>query len=533
MVAFIEAFRDQFGVEPICRALRQAGVRISPSGYYAARARPPPARAVRDAALEKQILRVYKDSGERYGAWKVWDQLNREGIAAARCTVERLMRKLGLRGVRRGGYKVRTTRSDPSQDRPEDLVNRDFAPDAPNRLWVVDFTFVSTWAGTAYTAFVIDAFARLIAGWRTAASHSTDLVLDALVMAVTCRARQGVKVAGLIHHSDAGSEYLSIRYGAELVAAGIAPSVGSVGDSYDNALAESIVGLYKTEVIDHLGPWETPAQVEAATSEWASWYNTRRVMRRTGAGRRPSTSRPGVTGRSARSRPAGRAAGPAGQDKKEKEAAMAAAHYPGGLRPHPPGLRPGPRPSSEMPRQVKTGAAAGGHLLAGRGTGATEPPPRSRAPPASQAMTLRVTLAQPGNPRRKSGCPTRRCPRPGGGPGRAEPATRRGSWTAQLDRCSIKQKRKNDQTVVPPCGGTVEDNGHPDQSIWGESSLHQTRGAPDHGEDLVPGAAGDGAGAGAGLGPAAQALQDLPGQVGLDEPPVRGFADGAEHLTAP
>ena len=212
----------------------------------------------------------------------MWDQLNREGIAAARCTVERLMRKLGLRGVRRGGYKVRTTRPDPSQDRPEDLVNRDFAPDAPNRLWVVDFTFVSTWAGTAYTAFVIDAFSRLIAGWRTAASHSTDLVLDALVMAVTCRARQGVKVAGLIHHSNAGSEYLSIRYGAELAASGIAPSVGTVGDSYDNALAESIVGLYKTEVIDHLGPWETPAQVEAATSEWASWYNTRRVMRRTG-----------------------------------------------------------------------------------------------------------------------------------------------------------------------------------------------------------------------------------------------------------
>ena len=165
---------------------------------------------------------------------------------------------------------------------------------------------------------------------------------------------------------------------------------------------------------------------------------------------------------------------------------MAAAHYPGGLRPHPPGLRPGPRPSSEMPRQVKTGAAAGGHLLAGRGTGATEPPPRSRAPPASQAMTLRVTLAQPGNPRRKSGCPTRRCPRPGGGPGRAEPATRRGSWTAQLDRCSIKQKRKNDQTVVPPCGGTVEDNGHPDQSIWGESSLHQTRGAPPPGRWRSP-----------------------------------------------
>ena len=288
MVAFIEACRDQFGVGPICRALRQAGVAISPSGYYAARARPPPARAVRDAALEKEILRVYKDSRERYGAWKVWDQLNREGIAAARCTVERLMRRLGLRGVRRGGWKKpRTTVADPSQPRPADLVNRDFAPPAPDRLQLVDFTFAGTRAGAAYTAFVIDAFARLIAGWRTAARHDTGLVLDALVMAVTYRARQGVKVAGLIHHSDAGSEYLSIRYGAELAAAGIAPSVGSVGDSYDNALAESVIGLYKTEVIDHLGPWETPAQVEAATCEWAGWYNTRRVMRRTG-GRPPA-----------------------------------------------------------------------------------------------------------------------------------------------------------------------------------------------------------------------------------------------------
>jgi len=374
VVAFIEAFREEFGVGPICRALRQAGVAISPSGYYAARARPPPARAVREAALEKQILRVYKDSGERYGAWKVWDQLNREGIAAARCTVERLMRELGLRGVRRGGYKVRTTRPDPSQDRPGDLVNRDFAPDAPDRLWVVDFTFVSTWAGTAYTAFVIDAFARLITGWRTAASHSTDLVLDALVMAVTCRARQGVKVAGLTHHSDAGSEYLSIRYGAELVAAGIAPSVGSVGDSYDNALAESIIGLYKAEVIDHLGPWETPAQVEAATSEWAGWYNTTRVMRRTG-GRPPAEYeqawRDGTLGQVP-------ARGPGSRPRRKDEG--------GG---HGRRSLPGPRPSSEMTRQVRTGAAPAGHLLAGRGTGAAEPPPRSRAPPASQAMTLK------------------------------------------------------------------------------------------------------------------------------------------------
>ena len=199
-------------------------MRISPSGYYAARARPPPARAVRDAALEKQVLRVWKDSGERYGAWKVWDQLNREGIAAARCTVERLMRQLGLRGVRRGGWKKpRTTVPDPSQDRPANRA-------APAASRCMCWTGCRWWtspscpprAGTAYTALVIDAFARLITGWRTAANHSTDLVLDALVMAVTCRARQGVKVAGLIHHSDAGSEYLSIRYGAELAEAGIA-----------------------------------------------------------------------------------------------------------------------------------------------------------------------------------------------------------------------------------------------------------------------------------------------------------------------
>ena len=253
------------------------------------------------------------------------------------------MRELGLRGVRRGGYKV-ATRSDPSQDRPEDLVNRDFAPDAPDRLWVVDFTFVSTWAGTADTAVAIDAFARLIAGWRTAASHSTDLVLDALVMAVTCRARQGVKVAGLIHHSDAGSEHLSIRYGAELVAAGIAPSVGSVGDSYDNALAESIVGLYKTEVIDHLGPWETPARVEAATSEWASWYNTRRVMWRTG-GRPPAEYEQAWRDGSLGQVPA---RGPGSRPRRAEQEGEGGGHgrrsLPRRAAPHPRGSAPDPGP---------------------------------------------------------------------------------------------------------------------------------------------------------------------------------------------
>ena len=476
MVAYIEAYRDQFGVEPVCRALCQAGVRISPSGYYAARARPPPARAVRDAALEKQVLRVYKDSGERYGAWKVWDQLNREGIAAARCTVERLMRQLGLRGVRRGGWKKpRTTVPDPSQDRPADLVNRGFAPDAPDRLWVVDFTFVPTRAGTAYTALVIDAFARLITGWRTAANHSTDLVLDALVMAVTCRARQGVKVAGLIHHSDAGSEYLSIRYGAELAEAGIAPSVGSVGDSYDNALAESVIGLYKTEVIDHLGPWETPAQVEAATSEWASWYNTARVMRRTGG--RP----------------------PAEYEQAWRDGTLGQV----------PARGPGSRP-----RRKDEGGGHGRRSLPRRA-----PPAPARAPPRTRALLRDGPAGQDGcgggraSPRRpRDGChgtpaqvkgasgvaddDAARHPCPARGTRGAKAGARRGDARApagglaggarhqaeQLDSAAgqmfDKTKAENDQTVVPPGGGTVEDNGHPDQSIWGESSLHQTRGAP-------------------------------------------------------
>jgi putative transposase len=432
VVAFIEAFRDQFGVGPICRALRQAGVAISPSGYYAARARPPPARAVRDAALEKEILRVYKDSRERYGAWKVWDQLNREGIAAARCTVERLMRTLGLRGVRRGGWKKpRTTVPDASQQRPADLVNRDFAPDAPDRLWVVDFTFAGTRAGTAYTAFVIDAFARLIAGWRTAACHDTGLVLDALVMAVTYRARQGVKVAGLIHHSDAGSEYLSIRYGAELAAAGIAPSVGSVGDSYDNALAESVIGLYKTEVIDHLGPWETPARVEAATCEWAGWYNTRRVMRRTG-GRPPAEYeqawRDGTLGQVP-------ARGPGSRPRRPAEGG---GH---GRRSLP--WRAPPAPAGALPRTpaLLRDAPGGDSGNTGWGVSPRRPGQGCRGTPAQVKGASGVAgddAARHPRPARgtrgaKPGCPTRRCPSPGGRPGGRSPppggAAGQRSWT--------------------------------------------------------------------------------------------------------
>jgi putative transposase len=278
MVACIDAHRDRFGVEPICRVLRQEGYGIAPSTYYAARSRPPSARTVRDAWLEGEIVRVFKASGERSGARKVWWDLHREHIAVGRCTVERLMRRLGLRGVRRGGYKVVTTVPDSSQDRPGDLVDRDFCAVAPNRLWVVDFTYVATWAGTVYTALVIDAFSRMIVGWRTAGHHRMTLVLDALVMAVAARRREGVTVAGAIHHSDAGSEYLAIRYGRELTAAGMTPSVGSVGDSYDNALAESIIGLYKTEVIAHQGPWRDLAQVETATATWVGWFNQQRLF---------------------------------------------------------------------------------------------------------------------------------------------------------------------------------------------------------------------------------------------------------------
>jgi putative transposase len=445
VVAFIEACRDQFGVGPICRALRQAGVAISPSGYYVARARPPPARAVRDAALEKQILRVYKDSGERYGAWKVWDQLNREGIAAARCTVERLMRKLGLRGVRRGGWKKpRTTVPDPSQDRPADLVNRDFAPPAPDRLWVVDFTFVSTWAGTAYTAFVIDAFARLIAGWRTAVSHSTDLVLDALVMAVTCRARQGVKVAGLIHHSDAGSEYLSIRYGAELAASGIAPSVGTVGDSYDNALAESIIGLYKTEVIDHLGPWETPAQVEAATSEWASWYNTARVMRRTG-GRPPAEYeqawRDGTLGQVPARGPGSRPRRPAGGGGDGRRS------LPGRAPPAPAGAPP------RTPALLRDGPA--GHDGCGSGRASPRRPRDGCHGTPAQVKgasgvagddAARHPCPARGTRGAKPGCPTRRYPSPQEARDGAMPQHQAGQTDSAAGQMFDKQKRENDQT---------------------------------------------------------------------------------------
>jgi putative transposase len=275
-VRFITGHRARFGVEPICRVLSGHGCPIAPSTYYDAANRPPSARAVRDEQLNAAITRVYQDNFGVYGARKVWLALNREGIAVARCTVERLMRELGLAGARRG-KKVRTTVPGPAAARPADLVKRRFSPPAPDRLWVADFTYVPTWAGMVYVAFVIDAYSRRILGWRAAASMRTALVLDALEQALWARRRDGHgSLAGLVHHTDAGSQYTSIAFTERLAAAGAQPSVGTVGDAYDNALAESVIGLYKTELIKPGGPWRTADQVELATLGYVDWFNHRR-----------------------------------------------------------------------------------------------------------------------------------------------------------------------------------------------------------------------------------------------------------------
>jgi putative transposase len=282
-VRFIDEHRHdmidgrQFGVEPICRVLSEHGCPIAPSTYYAAKSRPPCDRVIRDAELLVQIRRVHVDNYGVYGARKVWHQLHQEGIQAARCTVERLMKADGLRGVVRGA-QIRTTKPDPAVARPEDLVERQFIAQRPNQLWVVDFTYVATWAGFVYVAFCIDVFSRMITGWRAAKSMTTDLVLDALEMAIWQRRRTGHDLRGLVHHSDAGSQYTSIRYTERLAEAGARPSIGSVGDSYDNALAESIIGLFKTELIRRKGPWRGLDTVEMATLEWVDWFNNRRLF---------------------------------------------------------------------------------------------------------------------------------------------------------------------------------------------------------------------------------------------------------------
>jgi|SRR5690625_1360861 len=275
MVAFIDRHREEYGVEPICRVLP-----IAPSTYYAHKAQEAdPAlrseRARRDEHLRGEIRRVWKANLEVYGARKVWRQLNREGNTVARCTVERLMSEIGLKGAVRG-RRFKTTVPGETADRPLDLVERDFTADRPNQLWVSDFTYVATWRGFVYVAFVIDVFSRRIVGWRVSSSLRTDLALDALEQAI-CE-RQDERADRLIHHSDRGAQYLSIRYTERLAEAGIEPSVGSRGDSYDNAMAESVIGLFKTEVIRRRGPWRSVEDVEFATLEWVWWFNHHRLL---------------------------------------------------------------------------------------------------------------------------------------------------------------------------------------------------------------------------------------------------------------
>jgi putative transposase len=269
MIAYIDQHRDRYGVEPICRVLP-----IAPSIYYDAKRRPPSARALRDEELKAEVRRVHADNFGVYGARKVWRQLGREGIDVARCTVERLMGELGLEGARRG-KRHRTTIPHEGAPRPADLVERDFSAERPNQLWVADLTYVTTWSGFVYVALVIDAFSRFIVGWQAARSLRTDLALDALEMAIWTRHGE---LEGLVHHSDRGGQYLAIRYTERLAEAGAVTSVGSRGDSYDNALAETIIGLYKTELIRRRGPWKGLDEVEYATLEWVDWFNHRRLL---------------------------------------------------------------------------------------------------------------------------------------------------------------------------------------------------------------------------------------------------------------
>jgi putative transposase len=276
MVAFIDDHRKTYGVEPICRVLP-----IAPSTYYRRKAeqRDPgkrSARAQHDEVLRAIIRRIWEENHRVYGPRKVWKQMGRENLRVARCRVRRLMREMGLAGAVRGRAWTTTTESTPDAERPTDLVDRHFTATRPNHLWVADFTYVATWRGFVYVAFVIDVFARRIVGWRVSASLRADFVLDALDQAIYERC--GEEVGDLIHHSDRGSQYLAMRYTERLADAGIEPSIGSRGDAYDNALAESVIGLFKTEVIRLKGPWRHLEAVEFATLDWVDWFNHRRLL---------------------------------------------------------------------------------------------------------------------------------------------------------------------------------------------------------------------------------------------------------------
>ncbi len=268
MTRFIEERRGRFKVEFICRTLG-----ANPSTYYAARSRPPSAQAIADAELTEEIQRVFEANYRVYGVRKIYHQLNREGIDVGRDRVWRLMQEAGLQGARRGKPKF-TTRSDPAAPRPPDLVDRNFTSPAPDRLWVAGFTYVRTWQGFSYVSFVEDVFSRMIVGWSIATHMRTSLVTEALEMAVW---KRGTSVEGVVHHSDAGSQYTAVLYSEQMAAHGITPSIGSVGDSYDNAMAESGIGLYKAELIWRQGPWRTHDQLEIATLEYVDWFNYRRL----------------------------------------------------------------------------------------------------------------------------------------------------------------------------------------------------------------------------------------------------------------
>jgi putative transposase len=270
----------RWGVEPICRALAGLGVKIAPSTYYEWKDAVPSRRQERDAVLAGLVRQVFDGSHHVYGAEKIWLQLNRDGHRVARCTVERLMRREGIGGVTRQRTKKKTTVADRAASRPGDLVERQFDPPAPNRLWVADITYVSTWAGWVFVAFVLDAYARHIVGWKAGPAMTADLVIDALDLAVTARRRAGhANFTRLVGHTDHGSQYTSVRYAQRLAEYGITPSTGTVGDSYDNAVAETLNGTYKAEVIYHPehGPWYTCAEVEYATAQWVWWYNHHRL----------------------------------------------------------------------------------------------------------------------------------------------------------------------------------------------------------------------------------------------------------------
>jgi putative transposase len=275
-VAFVDSHQEEYGVQPVLQALEDTPAQIAPSTYYAAKTRPASARSRRDAGLIEMIKQIHAENYGVYGARKIWHELQRRGVQVARCTVERLMREIGLRGLLRD-KSPRTTRPAAETGRPRDLVKRDFTAGGPNQLWVADLTYVRTAVGWVYAAFVLDVYSRMIVGWQVSTSLYTDLALDALKMAIWRRQNQGADLGGLVHHSDRGVQYRAIRYTQRLAEAGAVASVGSKGDSFDNAMAEAFNSLYKAELVRNRGPWRGLDDVEMATVEYIDWYNNRRL----------------------------------------------------------------------------------------------------------------------------------------------------------------------------------------------------------------------------------------------------------------